>query len=346
MTIDGRALGLFLARRVATGLVQLSVLVVAVFFLIRLLPADPVARFVGMNASPEAYAAAKAKLGLDRPVPEQFAAFVGLGHGHGLLQGTLGSSWVSGTPVAREIAAYFPVTLELICAGFLLALAIGIPIGLLGAVRPGGAADRGTLVYGLFAGSQPEFMWALVFIYVFFVVLGVVPGPIGRLSPLTDPPAPITGLLTLDAVLRGRFALARESLSYLLLPALTLALVLSGPIIKMVRENVRRALSSEFVFFARAAGLPERTVAAYAFRAAFAPAMTLVGVLFAYMIGGAVLVENVFSFSGIGQYAIRSILAFDYPAIQGVVLVIAAFSLLVYLVIDVLHALLDPRLLE
>lgn len=338
----------FVARRVGISLVQLAALVVAVFFLIRLLPADPVSRFVGMNASPEAYAAAQRQLGLDAPVLTQFAVYLGLGDAGrpGLLQGDLGTSWVTGTPVNDEIAAFFPVTLELITAGFLVALLVGVPVGVWGAMRPGGVADKGTLVYGLFAGSQPEFIWGLLFVYMFFVVLGIAPGPIGRLSPLTEAPAALTGIVTLDALARGDLALFREALAYLALPALTLAFVLSGPIIKMVRENVRRALESEYVFYARAAGLPERTVAAYALRAAFAPAMTLIGVLYAFMIGGAVLVENVFAFNGIGQYAIRSILAFDYPAIQGVVLVIAAFSLLVYLVLDVLHAVLDPRLAE
>lgn len=341
-----RRFAAFVLRRLAVGAVQLAVLVVAVFFLIRLLPADPVARFVGMNSSPEAYAAAQARLGLDRPVAEQFAAYLGLGGAAGLLQGELGRSWVTGASVGTEIGAYLPVTLELITAAFLVALLVGVPVGVLGAIRPGGVADKGTLAYGLFAGSQPEFMWALVFIYLFFVVLGVAPGPIGRLSPLAEAPVPITGAVTVDALLRGDLRLAGESLAYLALPVLTLAFVLSGPIIKMVRENVRRALESEYVFYARASGLPERVIASYALRAAFAPALTLIGVLYAFMIGGAVLVENVFSFTGIGQYAIRSILAFDYPAIQGVVLTIAGFSLAVYLVIDVLHALLDPRVLE
>jgi ABC-type dipeptide/oligopeptide/nickel transport system permease component len=338
----------FVLRRVGISVLQLAALVVAVFFLIRLLPADPVARFVGMNASAEAYAAAQHRLGLDAPLGEQFATYLGLGANaaHGLLQGHLGTSWVTGTPVNEEIAAYFPITLELITAGFVVALLVGIPVGVWGAMRPGGGADKGTLVYGLFAGSQPEFIWGLLFVYVFFVVLGIAPGPIGRLSPLTEMPPPITGVVSLDALARGNFPLLRESLAYLALPALTLAFVLSGPIIRMVRENVRRALDSEYVFYARAAGLPERAVAGYALRAAFAPAMTLIGVLYAFMVGGAVLVENVFAFNGIGQYAIRSILAFDYPAIQGVVLVIAAFSLLVYLVLDVLHAVLDPRLAE
>jgi ABC-type dipeptide/oligopeptide/nickel transport system permease component len=340
-------MGRFLLVRIGIAAAQLAVLVVAVFFLIRLLPADPVARFVGLNASPEAYAAAAGKLGVDRPVAEQFQAFLGIGatgRESGLLQGSLGTSWVTGDPVAHEIAAFLPVTLELVTASFLVAIALGVPVGLWGALRPGGVADKATLHYGLFAGSQPEFCWGLLFVYFFFEMLGVAPGPVGRLSPLTDPPVPITGFLTVDALLRGQPALFAEALWYLMLPVATLAFVLSGPIIKMVRENAARALRSEFVLYARASGLPERTIARKALRAAIAPSVTLIGVLYAFMLGGAVLVESVFSLGGLGQYAVRSILAFDYPAIQGVVLAISAVSLGVYLLVDVLHALLDPRI--
>lgn len=331
-------IGRFVIQRLGIGLLQLAVLVVAVFFLIRLLPADPVARFVGLNATPEAYAAAKANLGLDRPLAAQFASYAG-----GLLRGDLGTSWVSGVGVGAEIRSFLPVTLELILLAFALAVAVGVPVGALGALRPGGAADKSTLVYGLFAGSQPEFTWGIIFIFLFFVGLGVAPGPLGRLSPLTEPPDIVTGFMTIDALIAGRPALFAEALWYLALPVLTLAFVLSGPIIKMVRENVGAALGAEHILYARAAGLPRRTVARDALRAAFAPSMTLIGVLFGFMLGGAVLVETIFSLGGLGQYAIRSILAFDYPAIQGVVLVISAISLLVYLALDVAHALLDPR---
>lgn len=335
----------FLLRRFVIGIVQLAVLVLAVFFLIRLLPADPVARFVGLNASPEAYAAAKANLGLDRPLIEQLSTYVGVTSGKtpGLLQGGLGNSWLTGNPVADDIVTYLPATLELVLASFAVALAVGVPVGLWGALNPGGAADKGTLLYGLFAGSQPEFTWGILFIFVFFVGLGIAPGPLGRLSPLTDPPAFVTGFMTIDALIAGSLSLFFEALRYLALPVLTLAFVLSGPIIKMVRENAAAALRADSVVFARALGLSQRTIARDALRAALAPSMTLVGVLFGFMIGGAVLVENVFSLGGIGQYAVQSVLAFDYPAIQGVVLVISALSLFVYLLLDLTHAALDPR---
>jgi ABC-type dipeptide/oligopeptide/nickel transport system permease component len=334
----------FTLRRLAVGLVQLSVLIVAVFFLIRLLPADPVSRFVGMNASPEAYALAEQSLGLDLPALEQFEVFLfGDDEESGLVGGELGTSWVTGSSVNQEIRQYLPVTLELITLSFLIAVGLGVPIGVLGAVNPGGAADKGTLIYGLFAGSQPEFSWGIIFIFVFFVVLGIAPGPLGRLSPLTDPPDFVTGAITIDALLAGRVDIFLEALWYLSLPILTLSFVLSGPIIKMVRENVAQTMNADFIFYGQAAGLPRGVLARDALRAAFAPALTLIGILFGFMIGGAVLIESIFSISGLGQYAIRSILAFDYPAIQGVVLTISALTLLIYLAIDVCQALLDPR---
>lgn len=336
-----------LVRRSLTALVQLAALVIAVFFLIRLLPADPVARFVGFNASPEAYAAAARRLGVDRPAGEQFLRFLGVdddAQTRGLLQGSLGTSWVSGEPVLREIATYLPITLELVSLSFLVAIAIGVPVGRWGARRPDGLAAKATLSYGLFAGSQPEFCWGLLFIYVFFESLGIAPGPVGRLSPLSDPPAAITGFLTIDTLLRGDLRLFAEALHYLMLPVATLAFVLSGPIIKTVRDGTARVLRSDFVLYARALGLPENLIARKALRAAIAPSITLIGVLYAFMLGGAVLVESVFAFSGLGQYAIRSILAFDYPAIQGVVLAISAVSLVVYLLVDILQIALDPRI--
>ncbi len=335
-----------MARRLAAGAIQLLLLVIAVFFLIRLLPADPVSRFVGLNASPEAYASAKAHLGLDRPTLVQLASYLGVWPrlwGPGLLQGDLGTSWVTDTPVATEIGTYLPITLELVTLSFLTAFVVALPLGILGALRPGGTADRITFTYGLFAGSQPEFWWGLLFVYVFFYVLGWAPAPLGLLSPLTDPPPYHTGFVTIDSLLAGRPDVFAEALAHLALPVLTLAFVLSGPVVKMVRQNMARALESEFVLYGRGAGLRGRTIAGYALRVAFAPSMTLIGILYSYMLGGAVLVEGVFSLGGLGQYAVRSILAFDYPAIQGVVLVITALSLGIYLLLDLLHALIDPR---
>jgi ABC-type dipeptide/oligopeptide/nickel transport system permease component len=328
------------------GLVQLLGLSITVFFLIRLLPADPVSRLVGMNASKEAYAQAQAQLGLDRPVLTQLSIYLGFQPdvAPGLLQGSLGVSWVTGSQVTAEIAAYLPVTLELVTLSFLFAFAVAVPVGMLSALRPGGRADKGVFLYSLFAGSQPEFWWGLLFVYVFFFKLGWAPAPLGRLSPMTTPPPATTGFILIDTLLAGQPAKFVEAAHHLLLPVLNLAFVLSGPIIKMVRQNMLRALQSDFVLYANSIGLPRKVVARYALRAAMAPSMTLIGILYGFMLSGAVLVETVFSLGGIGQYAVRSVLAFDYPAIQGVVLVITAISLVVYLLLDLIHAAIDPRI--
>ena len=335
----------YVIRRVAVGLIQLLGLVIAVFFLIRLLPADPVSRFVGLNSSAEAYAQAERNLGLDRPVIVQLGHYLGLlpGEGEGLLQGSLGTSWVTGTAVSAEISRALPVTLELLTLAFFVALVVSVPVGMLAALRPGGAADKGVFVYSLFAGSQPEFWWGLLFVYLFFFILGVAPAPLGILSPLTSEPPGITGFILVDSLLAGRPDVFLEAAHHYMLPVATMVFILSGPIIKMVRQNMVRALGSDFVLYARCAGLPRWRVALYALRAALAPSMTLIGILYGFMLGGAVLIESVFSLGGLGQYAIRSILAFDYPAIQGVILVITAISLLVYLALDLIHAVIDPR---
>jgi ABC-type dipeptide/oligopeptide/nickel transport system permease component len=335
----------FIVRRLATAVVQLAGLALVVFFAIRFLPADPVARLVGQNASREAYLSSRHSLGLDQPLLEQFGRYLGVVPGSsGLLEGNLGRSWVSGDPVAQEIRRTLPVTLELITISFVLAFMISVPLGMLCALRPGGIADKVTFSYSLFAGSQPEFWWGLLFIYIFFAVLGWAPPPLGRLDPMLAAPPFVTGFITIDSLLAGNGAAFRDGVHHLMLPVLTKVFVLSGPIVKMVRQNMVRVMASDYVLYEQASGLRPRRIAAMALKNALVPALTLLGVLYGYILGGAVLIETVFSLGGIGQYAVRSVLAFDYPAIQAVVLVIAMISRLVYLALDVVHAMLDRRL--
>jgi len=336
----------YITRRTLIGFIQLFCLVIAVFFLIRLLPADPVSRLVGLNSSADAYDQAARQLGLNRPLLQQLGIYIGLFPDiqAGLFQGSLGVSWVTGSPVGSEIEVFLPVTLQLITIAFILAFFISIPVGMLGALNPGKAADKGVFVYSLFAGSQPEFWWGLLFVYVFYFQLGWAPAPLGQLSPLTFPPESVTGFMLIDTLIAGEVGKFFEALHHLMMPVITLAFILSGPIIKMVRQNMLRALQSDFVLYANLIGLPRKRVARYALRDAMGPSMTLIGILYGFMLSGAVLVESVFSLGGIGQYAIRSVLAFDYPAIQGVVLVITAISLIVYLLLDLIHATIDPRI--
>jgi ABC-type dipeptide/oligopeptide/nickel transport system permease component len=333
-------------RRLLAAVVQLIAILFAVFFLIRVLPADPVGRLVGLNARPEAIAQARASLNLDEPLIKQLGIYLGFypeSEGPGLLQGNLGDSWVSGSPVAEEIGRFLPVTVELVTLSFLLACCVAIPVGIVSALRPRGWIDRTVFTYSLFSGAQPEFWWGLMFVYVLFFKVGVAPAPLGRLSPLTVPPDRVTGFSTIDSLLAGELGTFFDALHHLMLPVLTLAFVLSGPIIKMVRQTMLQTLQSDFILYARASGLPQRRIASATFRNAFAPALTLIGILYGFMLGGAVLIEQVFSLGGLGQYSVRSILSLDYPAIQGVVLTITAGSLLTFLAIDIAHAVTDPR---
>jgi ABC-type dipeptide/oligopeptide/nickel transport system permease component len=335
----------FILRRLAVFVLQLAGITAAVFVVIRLLPADPVAQLVGMNASHDAYEQSKHALGLDQPMWRQFTSFLGLdGKHNGLLEGNLGTSWVTSQPVGGEILAALPVTLEIVTFALVLAFAVALPLGLASARKPGGIADRATLVWGLFAGAQPDYWWGLLFVFVFFFLLNIAPPPMGRFDPLMTAPNTITGFITIDSLLAGDLGAFWIAVQYLTLPVLTLAFVVSGAIIKMVRTNTLRALQSDYMLYARASGLPERMVARYAMRAALTPAVTLVGIFYGVLLSSAVTVEIVFSLNGIGQYAVRSVLAFDYPAIQGTVLVVAMVSLLIYLLLDIAHAYLDPRI--
>ena len=336
----------FVLGRLAVALLQLLGLALVIFFLIRTLPADPVARLVGLNASPEAYAQSERALGLDRTLSEQFVAFLGLGEEPGLLQGELGRSWVSGEPVVDELSRSLPITIELVSLALLVSLAIAIPVGLISAARPKGWVDKGAFTWGLFAGAQPDYWWGLLFILVFAFTLGIAPAPLGRVDPLILLPDPITGLILVDSVLHGRPDIFFSALHYLALPVLTMVFTVSGAIVKMIRQNTARALNSDYVLYARACGLSERRIARYALRAALTPTITLVGIFFGVLLSAAVTVERVFSLNGIGQYSVRAVLDFDYPAIQGAVLAVAVVALCVYLLMDILHAALDPRARE
>ena len=342
----------FIAKRVAIALLQLIGISLVVFFLIRGLDADPVASIVGLNATEEAVKQATESLGLHEHKLQQLGNYLGIFSSSGdpgIMQGSLGDSWKTGSPILEEVTRFLPITLELITYSLILAFLMALPLGMSSGTRPGGAADRFTFVWGLFAGSQPEFWWGLLFVFVFFFLfqswgLPAAPAPLGRLNPFMTPPDPITGFILIDSIFRGRFDVFVDAAKHLMLPVFTLVFVVSGPIVKMVRQNMLRVLRSDYILYARSAGLPRKQVARYALRAALAPAMTLTAIIYGFLLGGAVPVELIYSLGGIGEYSIRSILNLDFPAIQGTVLVIAMVSLVIYLAIDILHTFLDPRI--
>ena len=323
-------------RRLGFSLLQLLTAAVGIFVLLRLLPVDPAATLVGVNPSEAAVKQAQATLGVDQSIFSQLKTFVSGWP-------SLGDSWKTGNPVVSDIVDKLPITLQVVVPAFLVAMLIGVPIGLYVATRPGGRTDKVLTGYSLFAGAQPEFWWGLMFIYLFYFIIPIFPAPLGILGPTAVPPEPITHFIVIDSLLQGDFASFSSAIAHLALPVFTLAFVLSGPIIKMTRESAAEVYTSEFVLYARACGLPQRAIRRRTLSVSVAPVITLVGILFGFMLGGAVLIETVFSLDGLGRYALDSTLALDYPAVQGAVIVLTAAALLIYLGMDLLHAYLDPR---
>ena len=332
---------IFILKRAAFILPQLFLVAVVVFLLLRVLPIDPVSKMVGLVGTPEAREIARKDLGLDVGVSTQLGRFL-----EGLVTGQFGTSWSTKDPVRDEIVQRFPVTIQLIVLAFFLAVSLAIPIGRIAAARPGGRTDNTVLGYSLFAGAQPDFWWGLLFVFIFFFKLGWFPAPIGLYSAglSFELPDATTKFILLDSLIHGKFNVFVDVLKHISLPVLTLAFVLTGPLIKMTRQGVVNVVNSDYILYAKAAGLPRKTITRYLLRNSLAPVITLGGILFGFMLGGAVLIENVFTLDGLGLYALRRMLEVDFPAVQGAVVIMTAFALLIYLVMDIIYAAMDPRI--
>ena len=328
----------FLLKRLALLLPQLLLVVVAAFLLLRLLPVDPVTQRVGIFGTEESRVVVREELGLDGSIGGQLGDFL-----RGVVVLDFGEAWTTGDPVFDEIAHRFPVTLQLIVIAFTLAILIAIPVALHVAQRAGGKAEKLTTAYALFAGAQPDFWWGLFFIYLFFFVLGLAPPPIGLLDlTLVQPDGP-TQFVLLDSLVRGEFEVFISALKHLALPVITLTFVLTGPILKIMRQAAIDVYASDYILYANAAGFSRRRKRRIILRNSLAPTLTVTGILFGFALGGAVIIESVFSLNGMGRYALERTLAVDFPAIQAAVIVMSAFVLVIYLALDLMYALLDPR---
>jgi ABC-type dipeptide/oligopeptide/nickel transport system permease component len=332
-------LGRYIARRLLVLIPQLFAISLVTFLLIRLIPGDPSYSIAGGLATEKSIKAIRARLGLDQPLPVQYLVYL-----RNLSQGDFGDSWVAGRPVKDDLVQRVPATLELITISFILAVVVAVPMGVLLAMRGGGRAERGVMVYGLLAGAVPDFWLALLLAYVFYFQLRWLPAPLGQIDLFVHPPPRITGMLLVDSIVAGNGAALRSHLAHLVLPVLTLSVLYAAPVLKMTRSSMQSVLGSGFIRYGGAAGLPRMVLMRYALRNALSPVVTLVGVLYSILLGGAVLVEQVYGWGGIGQYAVQSILNSDYLAIQGFVLIAGAFALLVYLAVDIIHIVVDPRI--
>jgi len=326
-------------KRLLAAMPNLVGVVVISFVLTRALPGDPAAYFAGAAATQEAIEQVRRQLGLDASLPEQFLRYVAA-----LFRGDLGQSLTTGQPVLQELLQRLPASLELVLIALTLSCAVAVPLGVAAATRPGSWIDQLCRVLTTAGVSLPTFFTGLVLAYVFYFLLGWAPAPLGRLDPIHSPPAHVTGLYLIDALLAGDLPLWWASAKQIVLPTLTMAIFVLAPIARMTRASMLQVLSSDFVRTARASGLSKTTVRVrYALRNALLPVVTTLGMVFGFMLGSSVIVEKVFGWPGVGSYAIDALTASDYAPVQGFVLAMGVLFVLLNLLVDVMYTLIDPR---
>lgn len=329
----------YLGQRFIFILPQLLGIVLVSFLLVKSIPGDPAVLMLGPTATPSAIESLREQMGLDQPLYIQFFIYVA-----DLFQGDLGTSWQTTRPVLEDLVMRFPATLELVTFSLILAIVIGVSLGVASALNDRGWVARVADFYSLSAGALPDFWLGLVLIFVFYTLLGWAPAPLGRIDMAVIPPMPVTGLYTVDALIAGDFQAFRSAVTHLILPVLTLGFINAGPILKMTQATMEKMLASDYSRYEVLCGLPRRIVTRHALRNSLPSIVTIISVLYGFLIGGAVLVEIVFSWGGAGQYAVQGVLNSDLYPVLGFVLFSAIFSLLVYLVVDLIYFLIDPRI--
>ncbi|RIH85210.1 putative D,D-dipeptide transport system permease protein DdpB [Meiothermus luteus] len=324
---------LFLVLFVGVGITFVT------FFIAQVVPTDPAVAALGENAREEQIREFRERYGLDRPLLVQYGIYL-----RRLLALDLGRSLRTGRPVAEDLKEFFPATLELSLAAFLVAVALGLPAGVWAALRQNRSPDLLVRLFALLLGSTPVFFLAILLLDVLHRQLGLLPGP-GRLDPYLIPPPRVTGLVTLDALLAKDLAAFRDALHHLLLPAFVLGSASAALLARMTRAAMLEVLSQDYVRTAWAKGLAERQVVLrHALKNAALPILTLLGGLLGGLLSGAVLTETIFSWPGLGRYVTQSATSLDFPAVMGVTLLVGVVYSLLNLLVDLLYALLDPRI--
>lgn len=328
----------FLLRRLAVSLPLVVAVVFVTFMLVRIGGGDPVALLAGPTASVEEHAAIRKGLGLDRDPVTQFGIYLSKA-----VRGDLGQSWLSSKQVVEEIANRAWVSLELLLWGVAIGALVGIPLGARAAARRGSLFDQTVRAVSLAGFSVPTYWLGLIAILTFFYALELAPAPMGRIDATLIAPERITGSYFIDALLRGQWEAARSALAHLVLPVLTIAVVACAPIMKHTRAIASEIVDSEFIRFARSSGLGERRIRRMVLRNSIVPVLTFVGTEIVGLLGTSSLIELIFSWGGIGQWGLQSILNGDFAAIQGYVLFAALLSVVVFIIIDAANYVLEPR---
>ncbi|MDR7545339.1 MAG: ABC transporter permease [Armatimonadota bacterium] len=331
----------FIARRAIVTVPVLFLIVVLGFVLTYLIPADPLAMVLSERAmaNPEIVRAYRERWGLDAPAPVRFLRYLG-----NLARGDLGTSIATQQPVIEDLKQFIPATVELALAAMVVAVVIGVPLGVIAATSRERWPDHAARVGSLVGVSMPVFWLGLLALAVFYYRLHVAPGP-GRIDPHLATPPLVTGLLLVDSTLAGRWDAFADALHHLALPALVLGAYVMGVITRVTRSSVLEVLAEDYIRTARAKGLGERLVILrHALRNALIPTVTVVGLAFGNLMAGAVMTETIFAWPGIGRYAVDAASKLDFPAIMGVTLFVALVYVTINFAVDVAYGVMDPRI--
>jgi peptide/nickel transport system permease protein len=335
-----KALQYYISARLLLAPLMIWTIVTVVFLLLRATPGDPVDAILGNRAPEAAKAVMREQLGLNKSLLAQYFDYLG-----NLLHLNLGNSITSkGTSVWEIIQRHFPATVELTFYSMAIAIAVGVTLGMVAASRPGTSIDVGGRLFGIITYSLPIFWVGMLLQLVLSVQLGLF--PLGTRFPLNQTaPQGLTGIYTIDSILGGNLSQLLTSIHYLALPCLTLGILLSGIFERMVRVNLKQTLQADYVEAARARGVGERQILlAHALKNALIPVITVLGLTFASLLGGAVLTEVTFSWPGLGSRLYEAISVRDYPTVQGLMIFFGVIVVIASMLIDIINAYIDPRI--
>ncbi|GDY24541.1 MULTISPECIES: ABC transporter permease subunit [unclassified Agarivorans] len=309
------------------------------FTLIRLIPGDPIEVMAGeRGVSPERHAALRAELGLDQPLLVQYFDYV-----KNIASGDLGRSLITKTPVTEEFLTLFPATVELASCAALFAILVGLPCGIIAAVKRGSVFDHSVMTFSLTGYSMPIFWWALLLMLVFSVNLGITPVS-GRLD-VTYWIDEVTGFMLIDTLLSGEEGAFASALHHLVLPSIVLGTIPMAVIARMTRSSMLEVLGEDYIRTARSKGMaPMRVIVVHALRNALIPVITVIGLQVGILLSGAILTETIFAWPGIGKWLIESIGRRDYPVVQGGILIVATIIIVVNLLVDIMYGVVNPRI--
>ena len=332
----------FIIKRMAWLVLVLLGLCAITFTLSRVVPGDPAAAYLGPRARPEQVEKVRVQLGLDRPLPVQFVFYM-----RDLLHGDLGESLRTHRPVMVGILGHLPASLELMLSAIIIALLVGIPLGVLSAKKENTLTDHLSRFFSVANVSLPSFWLAMIFQILFFRWLGLFPigGRIDTVVSLVNPIERVTGFYVLDALMTWNWPALKSAVAHLVLPSVTLAAYPTGLISRMTRSTMIEVLREDYIMTARAGGVSEGEIHfVYALKNAIGPTLTTAGLCFAYMLTGTFFIELIFFWPGLGTFTTNAIYLNDYPVIMGVTLLMAMLYVTVNLLVDLLLAVADPRI--